>query len=1798
MLSTPTAKPTALNNELDTQQMTDSHESLSSDPDIMNDPAYDTSRSAKEKGLDEADTCRICRGEGSKEEPLFYPCKCSGSIKFVHQGCLMEWLSHSQKKYCELCKTHFRFTKLYHPKMPRTVPLQVFLRQVVLNLLNNLITWARWHLVILVWLGWVPWCMRTVWRGLFWVGDGGWIDWHELQRQHLLALQREVNHNADQAANSTNAAWDILTTAGNTTIIGKFFVGLSFIRLPVTQIFNFSTTEPSLLKGARSTLRHLPWFNKSESLPELIPPEIPTPTQLGIRAPSLLSEFQILKNATRWPVINSILIDILEGQIITISICVAFILVFLIREWVVQQAPGINMGAGLDAAPPVEVPLQPREPVPALQQLARQHAQQHLPQARDTNQQQEAEPGTEDERQNDQSGEATAGSPAPSATFHTGQNPSPLHHDIDNEQIHQHFPKDSTLETVEAYLEWSQAEHARNGDDNWPGIDIFMEIWRRANGSPSRVLEIIEEEDEKERLGWIVKAMEKLISQDQVSGQPESSKTLESIPALSSGERAETASNDSSQESWQAVDAPAGKLNDVSPTVTDQEIPFAAVTQTRHDSEDPRALLRMINHDEDGSTGTPEIDGWADVAGSSSTPAHDATDPTTASDVPDDEGTSDLSIPLAESYVFQSDPRSSSVSSQMHDGQDQGQGNVQLGQGAEQLLNHDTSDVNQTALSSATLASATSIQESVMEWLWGSIPPLPAERPIGPRDAIAANAEEGQDDAHVVGNPADEAPFVPIENGQPVVHHGDPGGAEAPAAPNPEVMRAAAEAGINLNDADPAIDDGEDLEGIMELIGVQGPIIGLVQNGVFSAVLISITVFLGVWIPYILGKVVLVVAANPLTLLIKLPLRWLSSFADLAIDGSIFFTACLFYWVDRFSHIVLLPIGWIFPFLRDSLNSKLVQATALSYSRSSMDRLGKMFMSTGDSFWDSDIPVFSIIARESLQNLERRVVQFCVNSMEVTLDTFRAIGAEDFRLWSSVSSSIIPLGLSIKDQCISIPGSIGYWIIGMQDMFKIMNPLALTLSIPKRAAPLDFSLADWSTKDRVLAVCIGYSAVCVAGFLYLKLHRLFEEGGPEQRPGTLTAILFQAGGVMKVILIISIEMIVFPLYCGLLLDVALLPLFEKASLVSRMEFTLGSPATSLFVHWFVGTCYMFHFALFVSMCRKIMRTGVLYFIRDPDDPTFHPVRDVLERNVATQLRKIAFSAMVYGALVMICLGGVIWGLAYSVKGVFPIHWSSNEPVLEFPVDLLVYNFLMPVAIKFFRPSAGLNVMYEWWFKKCARFLRLSEFLFGQQRDDEEGHRALRTWIPAWISNRLGLIRVDGQPQTEEENNGETGLISDGCYVRAPASDQVRIPKGAHTFVEVDQNNNRIDGFPDSNNGLHGRTNQGFKKLYIPPLFRARICVFILLIWLFAASTGVSMTILPLLWGRYLFSQLAPFHLRMNDIYAFAIGIYSLASPIYAFIKYRRQLGSVVTLCRSWVSDSMPRKFARLVLQSLRLFYVYTAVTIVLPSLLALIMELYILIPLHTYASTLAASSPSSSLSAFSLSNATATSSAIIALPTSTRNYPTNVPAPHTIHFIQDWTLGVLYVKSLIRMILWYDQTRPANALRAIVARARGRGWLDPDVRLATRAFILPVTIVCVALVAVPLGLGWSMNKILAWSIPSSINKGSPNADIIGVTAAAAKLVPSSWWTGDAVFRACVYRYSYPACAAIGLAVLGAKKLEKGVGIWRDRVRDEVYLIGERLHNFGEGKEKDKEKVVTNGSGSGIAGERAGEGIVH
>ena len=476
--------------------------------------------------------------------------------------------------------------------------------------------------------------------------------------------------------------------------------------------------------------------------------------------------------------------------------------------------------------------------------------------------------------------------------------------------------------------------------------------------------------------------------------------------------------------------------------------------------------------------------------------------------------------------------------------------------------------------------------------------------------------------------------------------------------------------------------------------------------------------------------------------------------------------------------------------------------------------------------------------------------------------------------------------------------------------------------------------------------------------------------------------------------------------------------------------------------------------------------------------------------------------MVYGALVVICLGGVVWGLAYAFRGVLPIHWSSNDPVLEFPIDLLFYNFLMPLAVRFFKPSDALHSMYSWWFRQCARMLRLTWFMFDERRIDEEGYYVRRNWSDIFS-------RAEGDPENfiesedinapfAEDPSLDIYFRRDGRYVRAPASDQVRIPKGSKIFLEVDAENKRIDGQIDQPDGIHGSTNTLYKHLYVPPHFRFRIFTFIFSIWVFAALTGVSITIVPLVFGRYVFAKIIPPHVRKNDVYAFSIGVYILGSALYAilhlrsFIKYVRESIAVTAA----TPNNIVRRTAAVASFVARISWTYTAFLFILPTLFAAVVEFYFIVPIHTYF---------------------------------------NLQERHVVNFVQSWTLGLLYVKLTTRIILWHEHSRQAQSLRAITRN----GYLNPDAKLATRCFILPVGILLCLLLLIPWGL--------------------------------ARGFTTTFLQEKAELHIFAHRYAYPITLCFGCVVFALYMLVGVLKQWKMMIRDEVYLIGERLHNFGDRK---------------------------
>lgn len=1185
--------------------------------DLMNDPMLDASWKRKQKSVEDADTCRICRGEGSKEEPLFYPCKCSGSIKFVHQNCLMEWLSHSQKKHCELCKTSFRFTKLYHPHMPNSVPLPVFLRQAAVHTLRTCRTWSRFHLVLFVWAGWLPWCMRTVFRVLFWLGDGAWISWQKAEEQ---AIAQQFEKLAADGTTPANTQLLLAKESSATAMFNHMAKSLPQFFSPVSPTLNLSASKPTVFSLARRLFMGFLNQTMNESTPTspAVAGTITHNTGIGQSSPSWLSNFKFFKSLTRSPTLNNLVTDTIEGQIITLLVVIAFILVFLIREWVVQQQPGMNIAA----APVAEavVVAQARE-APPLEQAARQHAEQFLlrghggemdvamenegelprelirrprmavmPRARrqvrnPTNREQEnrdipSSHALRPESENQPSGSSQADLSKTEDDDGNNSTKRPRRSSLPNSPaptFQRPVMPSRDFMARAAEIRRTLEERQQASGQRESGVGVFKELWNRAGRNPAEVIRIIEEEGRGEELGWIVAAMNRLENIPNIHDDLRSTSRVAEFG--SSGEISNMNSNNvgasDSPQSPRAVDNHIYTGFDM-PTSTDR-LPSDPGTppgsSSNLDHFHPRLDLRPML--------TPKIDVGDQVNAGIFT--MDTTSEGDADAIFNARPESSDNNPFHPDYS-DDETQELEVTSAAADAPELVAALPNQEERANELGDEQELPLNETQLPDQAEAPVVNhgLVDAIINWLWGGINP-PMNQPADRRD------QEAGDDEHIVDNLADEAPFVPVEHGQPVM---EDIGNERNAAQDPEVVAAAVQVGIDPNGVE-AVDDGEDLEGIMELVGMQGPLAGLIQNGMFCAVLVSMTIFLGMWVPYIAGKLFLVFLANPFSLLVKMPLRWASVSADLIIDFIVIAAGCAYYWLDTILRFMCQPIGWIIPSLAKLNQNRLLPETAKSYAEGALMRLAKTFEATGSSLSESDIPTFSIIAHESLQIIEHRFASLMMAIRDATIAVldFSPLNAFNFEKgYESLSTNLINL---VKELSNLIAEKGSEFIDFAPSVLKI-NPLRVSLNIPQRTTPLDYDLAYWDTKDRIFAIIFGYTFFSVIGVLYLRTSASLRGRNRSGKvDGAFADVLYQAGGVLKVILIISIEMIAFPLYCGLLLDVALLPLFGNVTVKSRLNFLMASPNTSLFVHWFVGTCYMFHFALFVSMCRKIMRNGVL-----------------------------------------------------------------------------------------------------------------------------------------------------------------------------------------------------------------------------------------------------------------------------------------------------------------------------------------------------------------------------------------------------------------------------------------------------------------------------------------------------------------------------------------------------------------------------------------------------------------------------
>lgn len=372
----------------------------------------------------------------------------------------------------------------------------------------------------------------------------------------------------------------------------------------------------------------------------------------------------------------------------------------------------------------------------------------------------------------------------------------------------------------------------------------------------------------------------------------------------------------------------------------------------------------------------------------------------------------------------------------------------------------------------------------------------------------------------------------------------------------------------------------------------------------------------------------------------------------------------------------------------------------------------------------------------------------------------------------------------------------------------VVEPVIAICTVERTSTPTNF--------ERVLLVSTGYALACFAMASFMNLL----VAGPKPITGNarkVYKVLFRIKCTAKVFAIFAIEILVFPIFCGMLLGFCLAPLTVK-DLVSRSvvdgipvyDYTLqiytgmGWP-TDGFVRllgmWSLGTSYMLLVALFVGMARtRILRPGVLFFIKSPEDPNAHLIHDAVVKPFMLQILRIFLSAKVYTAFILLGIGTVTWGIRFFV----------NPPGSETPL-------LLPIKISSMSPLAVIAgyAMSRAWGELRAYFfsfwreafialcfkLRLSNFILTLTVPQERGyvvyrnlwHRVLATAVPDY---RNPVARDDTAAHFAQNDNVNAVFVPDGSYVRAPASDDNSRRFIRTLFIPVTRNDQLLAEIPE------------------------------------------------------------------------------------------------------------------------------------------------------------------------------------------------------------------------------------------------------------------------------------------------------------------------------------------------------------------------------------------------------------------
>lgn len=462
-----------------------------------------------------------------------------------------------------------------------------------------------------------------------------------------------------------------------------------------------------------------------------------------------------------------------------------------------------------------------------------------------------------------------------------------------------------------------------------------------------------------------------------------------------------------------------------------------------------------------------------------------------------------------------------------------------------------------------------------------------------------------------------------------------------------------------------------------------------------------------------------------------------------------------------------------------------------------------------------------------------------------------------------------------------------------------------------------FNNGPATLSQRALALSIGYVAGCYG--IHLSMKSMISGKKPiVGNTRKVYKILFEIAATAKVFVVFAVEIFVFPVYCGWLIDFCLAPLFKTDLVVKNKDGSLtyeylfvaslehyNSPAGRVLIYWGFGTIYMLCFALYVGMLRnRILRPGVLFFIRSPEDPNARLIHDALVKSLRFQMLRIWLSAKFYTGNILLGIGLVTWGLrwftasSYPDKQIFlpiPLNWSAFYHAGSISMMIKDHQqFLALCCVKF----------WERVFEVVCYKLRLSDFILGTPIAEERGHVVYKNWF----YELFGAVPDYQHPVTYSEAREQLKqpgvcacFVPDGNYVRAPASDTSR-KFIDQLFIPVTKNDQPInegeprssdhqDGYESDYSDIELNYDQSYLVVYRPPDFKTRCMILVFLLGVFAQILFVFVSVAAMFPGR-IFTRLLYYacdtiHFPFNpwDIDTCRVDLQSLSFGLYIFVRF-------------------------------------------------------------------------------------------------------------------------------------------------------------------------------------------------------------------------------------------------------------------------------------------------------------------------